>query len=108
MNDYCISLALTYFKEKRQDYIISELSELLGYNKIQVENLLSVLIDKNYLEYNESLLLSITGKGLTYLIAHNKAEMILKTDEIKPTYINPDTAISSEDPYVPRCFFKKY
>lgn len=107
MNNYSFLLALAYFKEKQQAYIISELMEMLGYNRTQVSELVSELIEKGYIVYVDNLI-SISGKGVTFLVSHNQAEMVLQTDEIRPSRIKPETAISLEAPYVPIEFTKKY
>ena len=62
MDDYSMLLALAYFKERQQNYIFSELMELLGFNRIQLANLMDKLFDKEFIAYNNNLA-SITQKG---------------------------------------------
>ena len=107
MNNYTLSLALTYFKEKRNTYVISELMETLGYNHKQIDSLLSSLMQKGYLQYVNDLL-SITPKGLAYLIGNDQGNIKLQVDNLGTPHINPQKAQKLDVPYVPVGFVKKY
>ena len=107
MNNYILSLALAYFKEKREAYVISELMEILGYNRKQIDTILFALIHKGYLEYVDDLL-CITPKGLAYLIGNDQGNIRLQVDNFVTLHIDPQKAQSIDTPYVPRGFVKKY
>ena len=49
-------LALSYFREKESEYIISELIEILGYNRNQIDELKNTLINKYSKHINRELL----------------------------------------------------
>ena len=48
-------LALSYFREKKSEYIISDLIEILGYNRDQMDELIWRLFAKEYLCYNDNM-----------------------------------------------------
>ncbi len=100
-------LALSYFKEKKSQYIISELMEILGYNRNQIDELIERLFAKEYLCYIENLI-SITSKGVTFLISKNSDEMSASDDQFLMIKISPESALSIDAPYVPEKFTKKY
>lgn len=106
MDNYVVLLALTYFKEKGENYLISELMQVIGYNLTQTEDLISALLEKGYIEYQQDLL-NLTGKGLAKLISKNQDEMVLCADKICLKYIQPEKAVSYEVPYVPINFQTK-
>lgn len=106
MDKYVLLLALTYFKEKGENYQINELMQIIGYNRNQTDDLISTMIDKGYIEYQLDLL-SISGKGLAKLIAENQDEMVLCADNIGPKHIQPEKGVSYEVPYVPVNFQAK-
>ena len=107
MNDYRLSLALSYFRERGEEYEISEMMELLGLTRDRLSELLESLLDEKLIEYSDNLL-HITKKGLTRLIAQNQGDMIINQDTIEFLYIKPDNAQSFEHPYIPLKFFRKY
>lgn len=100
-------LALSYFREKKSEYIISDLIEILGYNRNQMDELLESLFKKEYLCYNENLI-SVTSKGMTFLISQNSNEMSAEDDHFSMIKICPESALPIDAPYVPKKFTKKY
>lgn len=104
---YNIVLALSYFKEKQNKYIISELMEILGYTQIQMDELLQKLFDEEYICYNEDLIV-VTDKGITFLIANDCDDMGTNDKQYNMVRINPEEAMSFEEIYVPEKFNKKY
>ena len=64
MDQYRILLALSYFKEKKGQYSISELMLILGFNNKQISELIEFLLNNCFLEYNDDFLLVITDKGI--------------------------------------------
>lgn len=100
-------LALSYFREKKSEYIISELIEILGYNRDQIDELIRRLFTKEYLCYNDNMI-SITNKGMTFLISRNSDEMSARDDQFLMIKISPEAALPIDAPYVPEKFTKKY
>ena len=107
MRDYATSLALAYFREKQEKYIISELMEILGYNRYQIDGLITGLMQKEFLQY-ENDLLCLSTKGISYLIANDQAGISVSVEEINKPHINPQNALALDAPYVPVGFTKKY
>lgn len=107
MNNYSISLFLSYLKEKKENYSINELMRILGYTVKQMDEFISYLLSKKYIKYVNSLL-CVTPKGFTFLISKNQDEFSIQ--EFKPSMSNikPETALSIYYPYVPFGFDKKY
>lgn len=100
-------LALSYFREKKSEYIISDLIEILGYNRDQIDELIGRLFTKEYLCYNDNMI-SITSKGMAFLISQNSDEMSARDDQFFMIKISPESALSLDAPYVPKRFTKKY
>ena len=107
MSDYITSLALSYFREKREKYLISELMEILGYNRNQIDALIMHLIQEEFLRYEDDLL-CLSTKGISYLIANDQAGVSVKVEEINKPHINPQNVLALDAPYVPVGFTKKY
>ncbi len=107
MEEYISLLALAYFKEKGRKYLFSELMELLGFNRAQFSELMDLLIEKEYVKYEDNLI-SITGKGLTFLISRDQSDMVLQIENTMLLHIKPETAVPLDAPYVPHRFTKKY
>ncbi len=107
MSEYGLILALTYFKEKNDEYILSELSGILGYTHTQIDKLIDELISMGYVAYIDELI-RITPKGITFLIANEMENLSLLDDDFKLIHIRPEDAVNIEEPYVPKDFAKKY
>lgn len=107
MSDYIMMIALTYFKEMKEEYVLRDLSEILGYTHSQMDELIMGLISAGYIAYVEDLM-CITRKGMTFLIANEKDNLNLFDEDFKLIHINPQNAVSIEKPYVPKDFAKKY
>lgn len=107
MFEYGLILALTYFKEKNDEYIISELAGILGYTHTQIDKLIEELISMGYVAYIDELI-HITPKGITFLIANEMENLRLLDDDFKLIHIRPEDAVDIEEPYVPTGFAKKY
>lgn len=107
MDQYRILLALSYFKEKKGQYSISELMLILGFNNKQISELIEFLLNNSFLEYNDDILLVITDKGMTYLIANDGAEIELQAVGFL-SHIAPEKAMPIDEPYVPKNFAKKF
>jgi len=107
MNDYAFSLALSYFKEKKNNYILSELKEMLGYGSVQFEEMIFKLISDEYIAYKDDLL-SITSKGIKFLIANDQIGSVLESEKLLMKHVKPENALAIDAPYVPAKFTKKY
>lgn len=105
--EYITCLVLAYFKEKKANYSISELSELLGYDNARVEDLLYRMIANGLLHYVDNLLV-VSQKGLTFLISRNYEDVNMQCEEYVMPHICPDKALTQDAPYVPKGFSKKY
>ena len=107
MNEYVVCLSLAYFLQKGEDYVISELMELLGYSRIQISELISWIVENDYIAYDNDLL-RVTRKGFRFLISRDKTEIIIRKKTMGPLYIKEGTAQPLDVPYVPENFTKKY
>ncbi len=107
MSDYITSLALAYFREKREKYLIGELMEMLGYNRQQIDALIVRLVQEDFIQYEDDLL-CLSPKAVSYLIANDQAEVSIQIEEINTPNINPKNALALDAPYVPIGFTKKY
>ena len=107
MNEYATILALAYFKEHQEHYLLSELMEILGFNRRQTDALICDLLDKNFISYIDGMI-KLTEKGLTFMIANNHDESGVADDNFIMAKIDPPRAVSIDTPYVPKGFTKKY
>lgn len=107
MNDYSIFLALTYFKERQENYLIEELSEILGYNNSQTTELIQTLLGKEYIAYVDNLLV-VTKKGITLLISNNCDSLAVQQEDFLTPHIDRKHAMPIDVPYVPINFTKKF
>lgn len=107
MSDYITSLTLSYFREKREKYLISELMEILGYSRQQIDALIVRLMQDELLQYEDDLL-CLSVKAVSYLIANDQAGFSTHIEEINTPNINPQSALALDAPYVPVEFTKKY
>ena len=107
MDQYRILLALSYFKEKNGQYSISELMLILGFNNKQISDLIELLLNSKYLEYNNDCLLTITSRGIAYLIANDGSEIEFNAVRFL-SHIAPEKALPIDEPYVPKNFAKKF
>ena len=107
MSDYITSLALSYFREKREKYLIGELMEILGHNRQQIDALIVRLVQEDFLRYEDNLL-CLSPKAISYLIANDQAGLSIQVEEINTPNINPPNALALDAPYVPVGFTKKY
>lgn len=106
MTNYTILLALAYFREKKQEYSIGELMEILGLDSVQINKLIESLLEAEYIEYYNSLL-QISKKGLTRLISENQDALVLSSKNLKLNHIKPENAVPKDMPFVPKGFNQK-
>ena len=107
MSEYATILALAYFKEHQEHYLLGELMEILGFNRRQIDVLIYDLIDKSLISYIDGMI-KLTDKGLTFMIANNHDESDVTDDSFIMVKIDPQRAMPIDSPYVPKGFTKKY
>ena len=103
---YIKLFTLIYFKQTGKRYKLKELLKTLGFDNVQLTDLLEDLISNELIKYKDDLL-SITEKGIRTLVACNAFYFTLdKTDnELKD--INKKNVMSLNEPYVPENFSAK-
>ena len=106
-NTYIELLALVYFKNKGTEYDLSELRYILGLTQLQLDELISILFEKNYLEYS-NYVMCLSEKGLSLLKQEQALNHKYKSDEKQLLVIHKEKAISLDTIYVPKDFIKKY
>ena len=105
-NNYVELLALVYFKDKGKEYDFSELRYILGLTQFQLDELISSLFEKNYLEYIDYEM-HLSEKGLSYIKQEQALKHEYKSDEKHLSVIHTETAISLDTNYVPKKFDRK-
>ena len=106
LDEYVFSLALSYLKTYGETYSVSELLNLLGLTKQQMDKLIAHLKSSGFIEYS-NYELSITNKGLQHLVIQNQINSVLGKSEYAFIHINKSSAISLETPYIPHKFLTK-
>ena len=81
MDDFVKMLILAYLKEKKANYSLIELHELLGVSMSKLDDYLDELFDSKLVMYNEKTLLSLSFEG-RILLLNNKMEKGLNQDGI--------------------------
>lgn len=105
-NKYVELLALIYFKDKGKGYDLRELRYILGLTQFQLDELISSLFEKNYLEYIDYKM-HLSEKGLSYIKQEQALKHEYKSDEKHLSVINKEKAISLDTIYVPKKFDRK-
>ena len=103
---YAELLALVYFKDKGKAYDLSELRYILGLTQFQLDELISSLFEKNYLEYREYEM-CLSEKGLLFLKQEQALKHEYKSDEKHLSVIHKEKAISLDIIFVPKKFDRK-
>jgi hypothetical protein len=104
MDEYNKLLILAYFKEFHENYSLQEIKKYLGVTNGYFDNLISQLIDDEFLVYKDYLI-TLSLKGRTYLI--NKNMEWYSFDENLIDNVDGDKW-PLDKPYVPKKFSKKY
>lgn len=105
-NKYVELLALIYFKDKGKGYDLSELRYILGLTQFQLDELISSLFEKNYLEYIDYEM-HLSEKGLSYIKQEQALNHEYKSDEKHLSVIHKEKAISLDTIYAPKKFDRK-
>lgn len=109
MFDYKNLLILTYFFQKKEMYIFSEIQGLLGLCLDQFDARIDLLLNGGLLACNDNLL-TITNKGLEIVLAHNIESFPFFYENDKKcdqNIIEFVTQIGINDIYIPKDFDKK-
>ncbi len=107
MDNYISRLIISYLFHTENDYEISELMQLTGMGSKQLTEIMNDLFDKNYVEYCEYEL-QITPKGKAFLISNDSLCDSFSDDYIILRNINPQSALKTDEFYVPKGFTHKY
>jgi len=106
MNDYAVLLALSYFKQYKETYILTDLAEILGYNLTRLDLLIDELLNNEMLLFN-GYLLEISNKGIMLLFNNDMNNYDYEDERIIYNTIDPTKAWNIHKPYVPHSFMKK-
>lgn len=110
MHDYKNLLILLYFAQVQDNYDYTELRQIMGMTKYQLEERLIYLKEEGLLYYN-NFLLEITKEGLTKLnsnyILLNNDNSVFSEDDYNYAHIDKSKAISISDIYIPKNFQEK-
>lgn len=107
MDDFFRGYILAYFKDHQQNYSLSALAQNLGISVSIVDEMISELIEENQLAYNSDCMLSLTPTG-RLAILNSRADFLPfdKNPSIR-SIIQPQTALSLDQVYIPKGFDKK-
>lgn len=106
MSNFTNLLALSYFKQYGDSYVLSELTKILGISAEQLDTMISELIENGYIEYKCNML-SITIKGLSELIDSNMHGYNNQDTEFILLHVNKDKAWPLDKVYLPKNFGTK-
>lgn len=106
MSDYATLLALSFFKQYKDSYILSELMKILGADAEQLDSLIFELIDSGYIEY-QNYMLTITEKGNAELVASNMNQYNDQDIDFIKLHVNQSAVWPIDKPYVPDKFMTK-
>lgn len=105
--DFLNQYILAYFKEHPQNYSFYTLSQKLGLSPSIIDELICKLMNEGLLAYNDKKLLSLTPQGKT-IILNDQADYLSFNDHPpEGNMINPSTALSLEQIYIPEGFLEK-
>jgi hypothetical protein len=106
MKNYASLIALSYFNQYKDNYVLSDLIQILGMTMKKFDDLLSELFSKQYIEYRKNLI-TITESGTSILVAANMYHYDNDDHEYATLHIDKKAAIPIDQPYVPDRFFTK-
>lgn len=108
--DFRLILILIYFNTIKDSYSYTELISILGVSYSQLDGMLQVLLNKEFLWYNEYGIIAISELGMAELIEYGFDETdvftIFDDGEDKNKWFSYEK-ISVNDIYIPRNFNKK-
>ena len=102
MNDFVKMLILSYLKEKKADYSLIELHDLLGVSMSKLDEWIDELIDSKLIMYNERTLLTPSFEGRILLINSKMEKYKFEINEED----NNERKTSEDDVYLSKSFFK--
>lgn len=97
---------LSFFKQKKDDYSFMDLASLLGLPINVIDDNLRLLIESDYLKYNEDNLLSLTLNGRIALSKTEIENINFFQDNIHPKIIKKEPWELNKI-YIPKGFTKK-
>lgn len=103
MVNYTSLIALSYFKQYGEKYMLSELIEILGMTSNKFDILLQELFDKKLIEYHNNLI-RITDSGRVKLVANNMYHYNNNDQDYFVLYAKKDRVWPIDRPYIPRIF----
>ena len=106
MNEYVTLIALSYFNQYKEHYVLSDLVQILGMTSKKFDELIDELFNKQYIEYKNNLI-EITERGTSQLVASNMFYYDDKNQEFMTLHANKDVALPVDQPYIPQKFFTK-
>lgn len=107
VSDYTTLLALSFLKQYKDNYILSELMKILGFNAEQLDMLIFKLLNDGYLEY-KNCMLTVTEKGNEKLVGSNMYQYDDNDTEFIKLHVNRSEALPIDKPYVPDNFMIKH
>ncbi len=99
---------LAYFKKNKCNYSFSAIAQKLGISILDIDEIISSLIEDGMLEYNTSHMLSLTAQGRMQIL--NKPIDYYDfdgEDECCMRIIDPATAMDQSAIYIPKNFLSK-
>ena len=107
MDNYVSRLILAYLFNIGSEYEVGELMQLSGKNSKELTVIINYLLDNEYIAYCEYEL-TVTQKGISYLISNDSLNDVFLNDCPVLRNIDPQSALSINEPYVPKKFNRKY
>lgn len=108
MIDFYKGYILAYFKNNNCNYSFSAIAKKLGISILEVDEIISCLIEEGMLEYNENHMLSLTAQGRMKIL--NKPIDYYNFNKENKCYmriIHPTAAIDQSAIYIPENFLSK-
>lgn len=105
MDDYLQLLILAYFKQYHT-YSINDIARLLGTSPQKITDLISDLLQKNYLEYSDDLL-RLSPAGRLQIMNHKVDFLVFDSGDLQIPKVHPDRAWTTDRIYIPEGFLSK-
>lgn len=97
-------LVLAYFRDTKENYLIREISELIGISLGTVNSILDIFFEKKFLEYKDNLI-SLSFIGRIRLMNSTMEYYSFLDNDIEEEYTKEKLEI--DKPYLIRDFSKK-
>jgi len=106
MNDFQRGYILAYFKDHSRNYSFQFLAENLGISIAEIDDLISGLIAEKQLIYNNNML-ELTPQGRLSIMNDQIDYFSFRDTSVEMRFVNPRSAVSINDIYVPDDFISK-